>query len=196
MKKFFIFLLIMSSFLVGCNKNDDISSIDSNLTKITNSIVSDSAKSTMFKSPESDWNSLTQTQKDDKIINRAYADLGGYGGQCKVWVKNVVYSASGTWVSVPATQPSPNDYLWYPIRNIVKRNLTIRNVDRGDMIQMKFLGSGGPHTAIIVSRNSTGIVWINSNFTPAFQGIVSVDNISFTYFDSKFGNQYSVYRAY
>ena len=183
MKKVVILLFVGLVALFSCNKEDDAVSSDIQ------------SHGTRLKSAESDWNSLTQTQKDDKIINRAYVDNGVYVGlECKPWVSKVVYDATAGYVILPSTLP--NYYEWGSASHVVRRYLTIRNVDRGDIIQMKFLSTGGPHTAIVVSKNSTGMTWIQSNVRPPYGKTVSVDPMSFTIFDSKFGTQYSVYRVY
>ena len=50
------------------------------------------------------WSNLTQQQRNQAIIDRAYQNNNMYVGQnCKEWVRTVVYAASGNHVTVPAT---------------------------------------------------------------------------------------------
>lgn len=72
------------------------------------------------------------------------ADLGKWGGQCKRWVQDVVYAASGNMVRVPTTRSSPYDYMWNSGAYVVGMSTNIRNVKPGWIVQMKWKKTGGP----------------------------------------------------
>lgn len=180
---FLFFVILITVF--GCSKEDD--------NIISDKDVSRSQFQAFSLKSGVDWHSLTQTQKDAQIINRANLDNGNYVGlSCKEWVRAVVLSASNNHITIPAT--NPNNYSWAndPTGHVLGRSTMIQNVNTADLIQMKFI-NGGPHTAIVLSKNSTGMTWIHSNWH--LDQKVSVEFITYSYFNSTFGTNYSVFHV-
>lgn len=155
------------------------------------------------------WHSMTQSQRNEAIISRAIQDNGkNTGMQCKVWVQNVVYSASSAYsalggpVSLPQNQPDPNMYKWYPGQYVfcVTQNMCvpIENAQRGWIVQMYFktLSNGhiSPHTMIIEKMYPTSMDVIDCNFTPSGGTTVNRRNMTFQYFydhsSDFYGNTY------
>lgn len=147
------------------------------------------------------WHSMTQSQRNSLIVNRAYQDLNiQVGKSCKEWIRDVVLESSGWHVTIPSNQPAPNDYMWYsdPTGQVVGMSMPIENVAPGHIIQMR-LSSGWPHTAIVASKTSTTVTFIESNWdsTPSINSdaVVRTRTITFLQFYSKLQNSgsYSVY---
>ena len=122
------------------------------------------------------WTGLTIQQKKTAIINNAlsYA-IGSFGGECKVWVQNVVYAASNH-VLLPQNNPAPYDYYWqtdYHYHVAPQWGRTIENVERGDMVQMH-LTNGYPHTIIILYNDVvSGTIKFRESNVPLGSGKVN-----------------------
>ena len=143
------------------------------------------------------WHSLSQQQRNQRIVDYANRDVGKWGGQCKAWVQGrVVFDASGGHVWLPLNQPPPNDWMWYNDANghAVGMSMPIENVQVGMIIQMK-LKSGSPHTAIIAGKSSTGVTFIDSNWSTNNDEIVRVHSMTFSQFYGMLQSpgSYSVY---
>ena len=153
-------------------------------------------KMTVKEKRSLDWHSLSQSQKDDEIMNTAFADYGLYVGiQCKPWVQRVVNTATSGHVTVPLTQS--NQYQWYDDQSghIVGRSTLIENVQRADIIQMYLYINGGwtPHTAIVVYKDSSGMMWIDSNWVAT--NTVGTHYVTYSQFYSWASNRYTVYHV-
>ena len=121
-----------------------------------------------------EWHELTQTQRNRKIIDRAYEDSGvDVGESCKEWVRTVIKEASDGHVVIPSNNESGDG--WEPLDNhiiTVDTCGSILNVRPGAIVQMQWAGVSGDHnrhTAIVSSVSANGITFIESNFddTPA-----------------------------
>ena len=67
------------------------------------------------------WHAMTQLQRNQLILQRAYQDNNRQVGlNCKQWVQVVVPSASAYAVTVPQTNPSPYDWYWLPGQYVVQ----------------------------------------------------------------------------
>lgn len=147
------------------------------------------------------WHTMTQSQRNAAIVNRANQYLNQWVGlSCKEWVRKVVYEASGNHVTVPPTSPAPNDYMWQsdPSGQVVGMSMPIENVSVGHIIQMR-LSSGWPHTAIVTAKTSTSVTFIESNWdsTPGdnSDAYVRTRTLTFSQFYSKLqsSGSFSVY---
>jgi len=116
------------------------------------------------------WHDLTQTGRNHAIHDEAVANNNTYGGECKPWVQNIVSWASGGVVTVPLTTNNGHGYTWEysPDVGEMYNGIEDLNVHVGMIVQMRIKysdGSYGPHTAIIYQKNSSGITWIESNYS-------------------------------
>lgn len=111
------------------------------------------------------WHSSTQPQRDQYILNQGASAVGSYGGQCKAWVQNVVYAASGNHVWLPLNQASPNNYMWAydPNNHASGACMYIEYAPVGWIVQMR-LSDGTAHTAIVAGKSSTTITFLDSNW--------------------------------
>jgi hypothetical protein len=134
------------------------------------------------------WNSLTQTQRNDEIVNAGTPDIGKYGGECKTWVQNLVYATSKYQVWLPSTEP--NNYMWQYSNNVVGVNMPIQYVQVGWILQLKLKSTGGPHTAIVFAVQSGGVWLLDSNWD--LDGIVRLHYMTF----ATFNNTFSAFSAY
>ena len=137
------------------------------------------------------WHEWSQTTRNQAIVDKSYADLGKWGGQCKKWVQKVVSLASGGAVTIPGNMPDPNDYRWYSGAYVVGMITNIRNVKPGWIVQMKFKSNGVPHTFIVVGVTSSGMYVVESNYNK--NEMVGLRFWTFTDFDTKVGSFYSLY---
>lgn len=147
------------------------------------------------------WHAMTQAQRNQQILNRAYQDNGRYVGlNCKQWVQAVVPSASAYAVTVPPTNSSPNDWYWQhgPYVVQVPQPASILWAQPGWIVQMRMVAvSGGfiPHTAIVVSVYGNIITFIDSNYySSTYPLTVRVHSMTDTEFYSKVsGYQFTMY---
>lgn len=94
MKKI-VFLLIVILALSSCQKDNEVF-----VKKDLSSISSESS----LKSVLVTWHNLTQAQRNQAILTRAYQDNGqNVGLNCKQWASAVVTSASGNCTTLPTT---------------------------------------------------------------------------------------------
>jgi hypothetical protein len=140
------------------------------------------------------WHGLSQSQRNSRILNRADDDLNqNVGMSCKEWVRRVVRNASGGEVGIPSNQ---NDYTWnsHPYVYRCPQPYPISWVQPGQIIQMRWTNANGtstPHTAIVLSRTSTSMTWIDSNW----QGdeVVRTHSMTYSHFNNRVGNNYNIY---
>ena len=141
------------------------------------------------------WHGLSQSQRNSRIINRADNDIGDYTGQsCKEWVRDVVEDASDGLVTIPSTRS--NNYQWYshPYVAPCLHPFPINWVQPGQIIQMRWTNNNGtttPHTAIVLSKTSSSMTWLDCNW----QGdeVVRTHSMTFNYFNNHVGSYYTVY---
>jgi|GEM_PF-3639212 hypothetical protein len=167
MKKYFFLSLVLLAVIFGCSNNPINSSKEQSAQPTM--VASGCTQSAAMKA----WEALTQTARDDKIINLANSQIGGTdAGQCKGWVQHVVKAASNQAIDIPATNPTDQRY-WYtdPCMPVYGRSTMIENVGRADILQMYYnvrLKDGsfavGPHTAFVLSKNATSMTWLDCNF--------------------------------
>ena len=151
------------------------------------------ATSTILANMAASNASSTNTGLDNFLLAAAFVDnTQDVGLSCKLWVNKILGEATGGLLSLPFSQA--NNYSWAldPVGRVIDRKTTIENADRADILQ--FVAGDTPHTAIIVTKTPTGMVWIHSNWEKS--DVVSVDFINYTYFNSIAGNNYSIYHVY
>lgn len=149
------------------------------------------------------FGNLTQAQRNQYIINKAWQHYGDYVGlNCKEWARRVVKEASYYQANIPST--CPNMYGWYwcdsgedDVRHIsfVPYAYPIYAAVQGNIVQLNTL-SGTPHTAI-VSAKYIGSGWlelIESNWSPPYQERVSSRWITLSNFISNYPN-HTVYEV-
>lgn len=126
--------------------------------------------------PPVSW--LDEIQFNQKILNEAdiQAKANVWGGECKVWVQNIVKKATGR--TIPTTYTDLGTYyqtqwnygsdvrvVWQACYICLTR---FPNLLPGQIIQLRWReGSpyyGGPHTAIIKAVSPTGMEWYDSNW--------------------------------
>ena len=140
------------------------------------------------------WHGLTQTERNTRIVERAMEDLGDNTGMsCKVWVQNVVNDASDGAVYPPQNL---NDYTWrsHPYVHRYPHPFPNSGFRKGQIIQMRWHQENGtttPHTAIVVSKTSTGMTWIECNWSAP--NVVSTRTVSFSTFLTKTRGLFNVY---
>lgn len=141
------------------------------------------------------WHDLTQTQRNQAILTRAYQNNEQYVGlNCKQWASAVVASASGNCTTLPTTATSPNDWYWNAGQYVSGRSALISTAVPGEIIQMKLAAYPyGPHTAIVYSINSTQVTFIESNWCTPECLIVNLRTLSFTTFYGQVSN-YTIYK--
>ncbi len=140
------------------------------------------------------WHDLTQTQRNQAILTRAYQNNGQFVNRnCKQWASDVVASASGNCTTLPITATDPNDWYWNAGQYVSGRSALISTAVPGEIIQMRLIPSG-PHTAIVYSINSTQVTFIESNWCkPATCNTVNLRTLSFTTFYGQVSN-YTIYK--
>ncbi|MCG2694504.1 hypothetical protein L6261_00250 [Candidatus Parcubacteria bacterium] len=116
-----------------------------------------------------DWHDLSQITRNHLIHDEAISEVGTYGGECKQWARDVVYSASGGVVTIPSTTDDGYGDEWEYSPDVGEMTNGIEDlyVHVGMIVQMRIRyadNSYGPHTAIIYQKGSSGITWVESNF--------------------------------
>jgi len=144
------------------------------------------------------WHELTQSQRNDRIIVRAVKDARtDVRRNCKEWVDDVVWAASGNLVDIPST--ASNLYSWLPSADVGQRSRRIRYAEPGDIIQMLMRQRGGgwiEHTAIVYAVYTgpglpyEGMTFVESNYGGDLH--VQYRHISFVGFLDQVQN-YSIY---
>lgn len=123
------------------------------------------------------WHYLSQYERDRAICQMALSYPNGYyftnnGGECKEWVREVVYRASRGAVTIPANATS-STWVWSP--NVAQ--YWPQYPSRGDIIQMQW--STTLHTMIVLSSDNYGINvidcnWYNrTNYSQVFRHTIS-----------------------
>ncbi len=113
------------------------------------------------------WHGLSQNQRNAEILDVALDQVGDDTGlECKPWVQAVVNEASNGTVNVPSNL---NDYTWKSSSNVrvMPRPFPIETVKPGQIIQMRWQNHDGsvyPHTAIVKSKTSTKMTWVDCNW--------------------------------
>lgn len=146
------------------------------------------------------WGEMSQAQKNIAILSYAMSIKNGtYGGQCKVWVRDVVKKVSGK--TIPSNAEDPKDYQWLSSKDVIKRKIAHAGLmSAGDIVQMKLLSNGIPHTAIVIGvyQGAPGYVsFIDSNWF-GYKGAdyserVYTHTMTIPEFNKKMGTQYTVY---
>lgn len=138
------------------------------------------------------WHDLTQPERDQKILAEARLERGSYGGQCIVWVHNVVRTASlkawGPVVDIPWASDGGTGYTLAPDPNYLLISygaLDPYSMNVGMVIQMRIKQLGGgyiQHTAIVDanSRSTSQIVLVESNYHN--DGMVAVRVVPYSWF--------------
>ena len=141
------------------------------------------------------WHGLSQNQRNALILSTAMSQAGRYTGQqCKVWVQNVVYQASGGTVYPPQNL---NDWTWYSSNDVqpIASYGQISRVQPGQIIQMRWTnrrdGHVSPHTAIVTSTTGAGMYWVDCNFVST--GTVGVHYVSYQDFQISVGPYFNIY---
>ena len=113
------------------------------------------------------WHEISQVQRNRKIIDRAFEDLGKRGGQCKAWVYHVVLSASGDKVRLPRNNMAVKDS-WFDSEFAEGRKASITTAKPGEIVQIRWKEHIAPpwnlHTLIVVSVDPHEITFIDSNW--------------------------------
>ena len=141
------------------------------------------------------WHDLTQAQRNQAILSRAYQDNGQYVGlDCKQWVKAVVAAASDNCVLFPLRANGPYDWYWNIEPYINGRLGLIQSAVPGEIIRMIIKSNGGPHVAIVAGITSTQITFIESNWcNSAACKTVSTRTMAFSVFYDQVSD-YAIYR--
>ncbi len=131
------------------------------------------ARAQPYQPPGHWWhNVMNQYGRNQQIIGRALAQNGQYTGvECKQWVQNVVYSASGGTVWLPQNRPDWMGWYWSEWAQplwYIPYNGPSYAAQPGNIIQMRWRNNNGsvlPHTAIVLSNNWSGMQWIDCNWS-------------------------------
>ncbi len=130
---------------------------------------------------------LTEAQINQKILTGASKQIGWNGGQCKLWVQNLIPQViSGRTIGPTDTSNSKADFYnaqWSPVGSakvvwqLYPKNSCIAIfpsfLKPGQIIQLRWRSdvakywnccNNGPHTAIIQSVSSMNMQWYDSNF--------------------------------
>lgn len=133
---------------------------------------------------------------DDLLLSAAFSDNGkNVGLSCKPWVNKLASVVTNGLLILPSLQS--DNYTWGlgVASRVLYRSTAIENVKRADIIQYNAVSEQNlPHTAIVVTKTPTGMVWIHSNWRQT--NTVSVDFITYAYFNFIAGSEYSVYHIY
>lgn len=118
----------------------------------------------MESQAQTPWAAMTQAQRNQAIVAEANSwTTGSHGGQCKVWVQNVVWAASGSTVWLPL---NADNCSWNYSGHVVGRCGLIDGVSPGEIIQMQLSSAygSGPHTLIVTANNGSSITIRESNW--------------------------------
>ncbi len=134
------------------------------------------------------WRGLSQTARNQAILERAWQDNGrNVGLNCKQWVTKVVLEASKAVVNLPRTLPDGNGWYFDTSPYTVSMSANIRNSQPGWIVQTNWkTASGGttPHTLIVAGRGPTGVYVIESNWcSSANCNTVNTRFVPFTAFE-------------
>lgn len=102
------------------------------------------------------WHDLTQTQRNQAIVSEASSwTTGDDGVNCKEWVRTVVKNASDDAVNIPS---SISYCEWGSHTYVQERNVDISSAWSGDLLQMELTSTNGPHSAVIISKQLSGLI--------------------------------------
>ena len=167
--------------LVSCKSADE----DCALPQEAKAISSNHDLATQLLATQSIWESLTQADRNSRIVTQAKHDLGLTGGACKVWANDVVRVASNLANSnttqsrtLPSTSSwqgvSQSAYYWDYSSYVTTISGTGSNLNlavAGSIIQMRtHLSAGGynPHTAIVEINNGSSLTFLESNYATPY----------------------------
>lgn len=138
------------------------------------------------------WPSYTQGYRNTLLLNVGYQDIGRYGNVCKVWVQNLVSRVTDGRVTVPSTMS--NRYMWNtdPAGHIRGQSMAIENVQPGQVVQMAW-DTSKLHTFIMASKTSSGMYWLDSNWSATPDGIVRYHYVPYSTWYGFTNLRYSVY---
>lgn len=155
------------------------------------------------------WHALSQAERNQKILERAYEDLGKYvgdpnndiTGQCKAWVQVVVYAASNGEVQLPLNHPTDfsrwiDDPENTDSEYCIGRRGSILSAKPGEIVQVQWKdtykeGPNNLHTFIVVSVNFFKITVIDSNWE---EDRTVREHEIFTYqFDNDMAESFTIY---
>lgn len=141
------------------------------------------------------WHGLSQSQRNTEILDVALDQVGDYTGmQCKHWVQEVVDEASQGAVYPPTNK---NNYTWNSHSKVrtLPKPFPINAVQPGHIIQMQWRNNNGtvyPHTAIVKSKTSTKMTWVDCNWYG--DETVTTHSVLFTdFYTAVNGYNYNVY---
>ena len=169
------FLLIFS--MIGCGEDSpSILKPETQPTVFEDDPISDDMPAAPAALSTS-WHALSQSQRNQKILDRAYKDLGKNlgdpAGQCKTWVQAVVYGASGGKVYPPKTDMKHKDRWIDDPENTdseycIGRCGPITSARPGEIVQVRWKENYvdpplNLHTFIVVSVSASTITVIDSN---------------------------------
>jgi len=181
MKKLF-FILISIFLFYGCQKDNET------FKQASVSVAEPRSKVASVVA----WHNLTQAQRNQAILTRAYQNNGQYVNMnCKQWASRVVLDASASCVTLPLT--NINDWYWEASPNVSGRSGLLQYAVPGEIVQMKVISSNGPHTAIVYSITSTQVTFIESNWCKPPCNIVNLRTLTFTTFYGQVSN-YTIYK--
>ena len=191
----YLLLLAVTVSWVGCS--------DEEVSLTAPTLVADQATDQTSQRPEpkleskgygSSWPYYSQSQRNYLLLNVGYGDISRYGGQCKVWVQNLVAKVTDWRVRVPTNVCNScySRYLWNsdPYGHVSGQSMNIRYVQPGQVVQMAW-GSTQLHTFILAGRTTSGMYWLDSNWGK--DGRVRYHYVSNSYFNSLPNLRYSVY---
>lgn len=166
-----IMLLFLGLWFIGCDQADNP--------------VMNSENESILAAPSS-WHTLSDAQRNQKILDEAKKWEGKQGGQCKTWVQTVVTNASGGLDLIPINFSGGGTY---HLAKWDEKDSRFKNVQMvwqgaymclasfpsslrpGQIIQLRWGPCaspssiiGQPHTAIIKSVSSSSMEWWDSNF--------------------------------
>ena len=170
--------LLMFCIMLGCGEaSEQIMQSEIHPEMSENSgraIGSDDFPAAPAASPTS-WHALSQSERNQKILDRAYKDLGKNlgipDGRCKTWVQAVVQSASGGQVYPPKNDKLKDRWINDPKNTdseyCIGRCAPITSARPGEIVQVRWKKHVNPpdnlHTFIVVSVNASTITVIDSN---------------------------------
>ena len=146
-----------------------------------------------------EWHELTQTQRNRKILERAYQDLDQKKKECKEWIQDIVFNASDGEVYPPQNHILKDRWIDDPENTnseyCIGRSGPITSARPGEIVQVRWKESykkppRNLHTFIVVSVNALTITVIDSNAED--QKIVRERDMNISNFD-KIADSFSIY---
>lgn len=161
--------LFLSLLIIGCGSEDPVNVVQPDNLENNNLLGAPLAKG-------SAWHDLSDTQRNQKILEEAESWAGQKGGQCKEWVRAVVKNASGGIVNIPSTYTGAGTYYlakWtpeYPSSDAAVVRRSTSNIcnywssfSAGQIVQMRHDYKGAtPHTMIIILPTPWGF-WVGDS---------------------------------